>query len=319
MESKIFFRPRIGERYEEGWNGVRTMVVGVHLLCELNCEHKQQCCSLVGVRQMDGLCPEYTKYEGTEYEDYYRLSNCNCIELDSYIENEAKSPSFSMVTSYLLHEKGFISVKRRTELWNQLGFYNFIQQFQPDADTPSFDRNPQLYKESLPAFREMLTKYSPQVLYVYSKHLAEFLRSQRIQGLVYHRVNETPLMDVYEFHYNYIPRGMMSEEQFMDYVKAKLHDINAFDTPAIVKIAQWLRYAVQKGILHCDGHNISVRRTADAAYLGRAMTSIFRMPWSDFDSIVNYQHKTLRTVHREHASQNTQTTVDALANGLAPL
>ena len=36
MESKIFFSLRFGEHYQEGWNGVRTMVVGVHLLCELN-------------------------------------------------------------------------------------------------------------------------------------------------------------------------------------------------------------------------------------------------------------------------------------------
>lgn len=208
MESKIFFRPRIGERYQEGWNGVRTMVVGVHLLCELNCEHKQQCCSLAEVRPMDYLCPEYEKYKGTEHEEYYRLSNCNSIELDSYIENEAKSPSFSMLTNYLLHEKGFVSAERRMKLWEHLGFYNFFQHFQPDADTPSHNDKFQLYKDSLPAFREMLTTCYPQVLYIYSKHLAEFLRSQRIQGIMYHGVNETPLMSVYEFHYNYIPHGM---------------------------------------------------------------------------------------------------------------
>lgn len=131
MESKIFFRPRIGEHYQEGLNGVRTMVVGVHLLCELNCEHKQQCCSLTGVRQMDCLCPEYEKYKGMEHENYYRLCNCNSIELDSFIENEAKSPSFSMLTNYLLREKGFISLERRMKLWEHLGFYNFLQHFQP--------------------------------------------------------------------------------------------------------------------------------------------------------------------------------------------
>lgn len=315
MESKIFFRPRLGELYEEGCNGVRTMVVGVHLLCEMNCDHKQLCCSLKGVRQMDCLCPEYEKYKGTEHEDYYRLSNCNSIELDSYIENEAKSPSFSMLTNYLLHEKGFISIERRNDLWKHLGFYNFCQHFQQDADTPSYDENSQLYKESLPAFREMLTTYNPQVLYIYSKQLAEFMHSQHIQGIMYHGVSETALMDVYEFHYNYIPHGMMSEEQLQDYAKAKLHNINAHETHDIIKIAKWLRYTVQKGILHCDGNSISVRRTADAAYLGRIMTAVFGISWSEFDSIVNYQHKTLRTAHWEHASQNARATVDTLANG----
>lgn len=316
MESKIFFRPRIGDHYQEGWNGVRTMVVGAHLLCELNCEHKQRCCSLTGVRQMDCLCPEYEKYKGTEHEDYYRLSNCNSIELDSYIENEAKSPSFSMLTSVLLHVKGYISVEKRMELWEHLGFYSFFQHFQPDANTPNFTDNPELYKEALPTFREMLTKYNPQILYVYSKQLADFLRNQRIQGIMYHGINETPLMDVYEFHYNYIPHGRMSEEQLQNYVKQKLHNVNTHETSDIIKFARWLCVAVQKGILRCDGSDISIRKTADAAYLGRVMTPVFGISWSEFDAIVNYHHKTLRTAHWEHASQNVRNVVNTLANGL---
>ena len=314
MESKIFFRPRIGERYQEGWNGVRTMVVGVHLLCELNCEHKQRCCSLMGVSQMDSSCPEYEKYKGTEHEYYYRLSNCNSIELDSYIENEAKSPSFSMLTNYLLHEKGFISVDRRRELWEHLGSCNFLHHFMPDADTPSHNDKLQLYKDSLPAFREMLRMYNPQILYIYSKHLAEFLRSQRIQGLMYHGANETMLIDVYEFHYNYIPHGKMSEEQLQDYVKQKLNGTNTPEALNIKEMAKWLSNAIQKDILRCDGSAVYIRKTADAAYLGRIMTSYFGISWSEFDAIVNYSHKTLRTAHWEHASQKIRTTVDALAN-----
>lgn len=314
MESKIFFRPRISDHYQEGWNGVRTMVVGVHLLCELNCEYKQLCCSLMGMRQMDCLCPEYEKYKGTEHEDYYRLSNCNSIELDSYIENEAKSPSFSMLTNYLLREKGFISVERRMELWEHLGFYNFLQHFQSDANTPTYNDNPQLYKESLPAFREMLTTCNPQVLYVYNKHLAEFLRSQRIHGLTYYGVNETALMDVYEFHYNYLPHGIMSEKQLQNYVRQKLHNVNTFETSDITKMAKWLSDTIKKGILRCDGNDIYVRKTADAAYLGRIMTAVFDISWSEFDSIVNYHHKTLRTTHWEHASQNARSIVNTLAN-----
>ena len=219
-----------------------------------------------------------------------------------------------MLTNYLLHEKGFVSVERRMKLWEHLGFYNFFQHFQPDANTPSYDKNPQLYKESLPAFREMLTTYNPQILYIYGKHLAEYLRSQRIQGIMYHGVNETPLMDMYEFHYNYIPHGMMSEGQLQNYVKQRLHDINTHETSDVIKISKWLSIAIQKGLLHCDGNDIAVKKTADAAYFGRIMTSVFGISWSEFDSIVNYHHKTLRTSHWEHASQNARSIVNTLAN-----
>ena len=34
VPNKIFFKPRIGEHYAEGFNGYRTLVVGVHLMCE---------------------------------------------------------------------------------------------------------------------------------------------------------------------------------------------------------------------------------------------------------------------------------------------
>ncbi len=310
---KIFFRPRIGKYYEEGWQGARTMVVGVHLLCELNCELKPRCCSMQGVRQMDCLCPEYAKHRGTEYQDYYRLSNCNSIELDSYIENEAKSPSFSMLTSFLLQEKGFVSIERRQELWDHLGFYNFFQHFQPDADTPSPDDNPQLSRDGLAAFRELLTKYEPQTLIVYSRQLAAFLRSQRMEGLTFYHKEETPILDIFIFNFNYIPHTKLTENQIFGLVEESLAH-RRFRTEKLKTIAHWFAMAIGHGIIGSDNNGITVKRTSDAAYLGRAMTAVFDLTWAEFDSLMNYTHKTLRNAHREYASANTVTIIDALVD-----
>ncbi len=315
MESKIFFRPHIGKHYAEGWRSVRTMVVGVHLLCELNCELKSRCCSVQGVRQMDCLCPQYAQYKGTEFEDYYRLSNCNSIELESYIENEAKSPSFPMLTSFLLQEKGFVSIERRQELWDHLGFYNFFQHFQPDADTPSPDDNLQLFRDGLAAFRELLTKYEPQTLIVYSRQLAAFLRSQRMEGLMFYRKEETPVVDIYIFHYNYLPHSKLSESQIRGLVEKSLAH-RRFSAETLQKLTHWLATAIGKGIIACDENGIMVKKTADAAYLGRAMTAVFDLTWAEYDSLMNYTHKTLRNAHREHASANSIETIDALVDGM---
>ena len=311
MGSKIFFRPRIGNHYEEGWQGVRTMIVGVHLLCELNCQHKAKCCSMQGVKQMDCLCPEYGKYKGSEFEDYYRLSNCNSIELDSYIENESKSPSFSMLTSFLLQEKGFVSMERRQELWDHLGFYNFFQHFQPDADTPSPEDNPQLFRDGLGAFREMLTKYEPQSVIVYSRQLANYLKSQRMEGLMFYRKEETPIIDIYIFHYNYLPHSKLTESQIRALVEKSLAH-RRFCAEKLQKIANCLAKAIAKGIIASDENGIIVKKTADAAYLGRIMTGAFDLTWAEYDSLMSYTHKTLRNAHREHASANVRKIIDAL-------
>ncbi len=311
MESKIFFRPRIGNQYEEGWQGVRTMIVGVHLLCEQNCEHKSKCCSMQGAKQMDCQCPEYEKYKGTEFESYYRLSNCNSIELDSYIENEAKSPSFSMVTSFLLQEKGFVSIERRQELWDHLGFYNFFQHFQSDADTPSPEEHSLLFRDGLGAFREMLTKHKPQTIVVYSRQLAAFLRSQRIEGLTFYRKEETPILDIFIFSYNYIPHAKLTESQILGFVEKSLAH-RRFSAEKLKTIALWLATAIGHGIIGADNNGITVKRTSDAAYLGRAMTAVFDLTWPEFDSLMNYTHKTLRNAHRDYATTNAKKIIDAL-------
>ena len=315
MESKIFFRPRIGNHYEEGWQGVRTMIMGVHLLCELNCQHKAKCCSMQGVKQMDCLCPEYAKHVGTEYHDYYHLSNCNSIELDSYIENDAKSPSFSMLTNFLLQEKGFVSMDRRQELWDHLGFYNFFQHFQPDADTPSSEDNPQLFRDGLAAFREMLTKHKPQTIVVYSRQLAAFLRSQRIEGLTFYRKEETPILDIFIFSYNYIPHTKLTESQILGFVEKSLAH-RRFSAEKLKTIAHWFATAVGHGIIGSDDKGIMVKRTSDAAYLGRAITAVFDLSWSEYDSLMNYTHKTLRNAHREYASANTVKIIDAMVDSI---
>lgn len=315
MESKIFFRPRIGSHYEEGWQGVRTMIVGVHLLCELNCQHKAKCCSMQGVKQMDCLCPEYEKYKGSEFEDYYRLSNCNCIELDSYIENEAKSASFSMLTGFLLQEKGFVSMDRRQELWDHLGFFNFFQHFQPDAGTPSPDDNAQLFRDGLGAYREMLTKHKPQKIVVYSRQLAAFLRSQRIEGLTFYRKEETPILDIFIFSYNYIPHAKLTESQILGFVEKSLAH-RRFSAEKLKTIAHWFATAIGHGIIGSDDKGIMVKRTSDAAYLGRAITAVFDLSWSEYDSLMNYTHKTLRNAHREYASANTVKIIDAMVDSI---
>ena len=49
-----------------------------------------------------------------------------------------------------------------------------------------------------------------------------------------------------------------------------------------------------------------------AADFPRVMTGVFDLTWAEYDSLMNYNHKTLRNAHREHASANTKKIIDAL-------
>lgn len=78
----MFFLPRIGKYYEEGWQGYRTLVLGAHHICNNNCEFSTLCCSANQIVQMDNECPCYHNIHDT---NYYSLHNSNIIEIDAYI------------------------------------------------------------------------------------------------------------------------------------------------------------------------------------------------------------------------------------------
>lgn len=110
---KYFFKPRIGSRYAEKWNGYRTMVLGAHQICTAKCEFLDLCCSNEGVWEMDNACPVY---EDGRDDPYLRLSNGNRIEMDAYIEDAANYPAYFAFTKYILEEKGFVSPEKREYL-----------------------------------------------------------------------------------------------------------------------------------------------------------------------------------------------------------
>ncbi len=57
-KGNYFFAPRIGEKYHEGFNGIRTLVVGTYHICYENCQFKDLCCDVDTVKEMDYKCPK---------------------------------------------------------------------------------------------------------------------------------------------------------------------------------------------------------------------------------------------------------------------
>lgn len=297
--TKYFFKPRIGKDYEKGFNGYRTMVVGVHLICEYECEHIDRCCSLDGVREMDNQCPCYEEHRKGENADYYRLGNDNVIELETYIYNDGKSPSFSAFTKYLLKEPGYVSPERKLELWDKLCFCNYLQCFRPNSNTPSYENYRQLYDDCLPAFKALLREQNPQRLYVWSDELCECLRNHRIKGLDYYGETDMQVKRVHLFYYNTIPGTNASNEKLSEYINRKTNGTLPPET--VTTVAEYTKRAINAGYLRFDGEKMHIEKKTAVSFLCLSMMKKdSNLRWKHFDAI--YCHNNLRGAHYDKVS-----------------
>ncbi len=315
---KPFFSPRIGPQYNDGWDGLRTMVIGVHLLCEEDCPHKALCTSPASVAKMDNQCPCYAPHRQEGHADYYRLSNCNAIELETYIYKDGKSPAFSSFTKYLLHERDNVTFERREELWAHLGFYNFMQCFRPDSATPPYAAAPHLYDTALPAFRQLLREYRPQLLYVWGRELAAYLRQAEVAGLEYVRETDMQAMVVHIFSYNFHPYGNVSTEQLQVSIAHSLQGHLAVDDATFRHLYLYIRHALREGLITCDGQHLSVRsgKKKSVAYLCRMLCRSLDLHWNHFDALFSIgPHTSLRHAHYADAPIADCEKIDAWVNG----
>lgn len=169
---RYFLEPWVGSRYEEGFKGVRTLVVGVCHFCNVACPHHNLCGTSEGIWERDADCPFYADREEREY---YRLSNSNNIEITSFISADAPYPAYKLFTYYMLQCAGNLSLEKRSELWERLAFTNFLQ-FMHD-DTVTMPDDPAVYEKDYPAFRELVEGLKPEAILVWSDEVKKCIKS----------------------------------------------------------------------------------------------------------------------------------------------
>lgn len=195
--SSLFFRPRLcRERYERGWEGYRTLVLGVFFVCEReDCPFRDEC--LRNTAQIDEKCPAYAGMDAS----YYRLSNSAQIEVDSFLEGSARYPTYSSITKYLLQTNLHVPDGQKEALWDSIAFANFLQNHQASFDTLDYARDSALLDASMPAFLQLLEQLSPELLYVFDTAVADCLRAHNIPGLEYVDYDDGWTLPVHRFLY----------------------------------------------------------------------------------------------------------------------
>ena len=200
--SSLFFRPRLcRERYERGWEGYKTLVLGVFFVCEReDCPFRDEC--LRNTAQIDEKCPAYAGMDAS----YYLLSNSAQIEVDSFLEGSARYPTYSSITKYLFQTNLHVPDGQKEALWDSIAFANFLQNYQACFDTLDYARDAALLDASMPAFLQLLELLSPELLFVFDTAVADCLRAHNIPGLEYVDYDDGWTLPVHRFLYKVIPK-----------------------------------------------------------------------------------------------------------------
>ena len=187
---RYFFKPRKGNRYSEGFNGVKTLVVGAYHFCweahagQYGCTYYEQCVGKGRSREFDDLCPIY-KDRMDLYNGYYRISNSNIIEIDSYTEGE-RCPSYGEFTRFMTGIRGrIISRQERADFWDRVAFYNYIQHFLPEAEDFTYPDRKSVLDADFPAFMQVLEELRPELIYIWTDAVkdAVFSNARKLKGL----------------------------------------------------------------------------------------------------------------------------------------
>lgn len=111
---------------------------------------------------MDFKCPIYSDapvYE--KEEDKFCLHNSNIIEINSYCENEARYPAYSVFTHDMTKLQDGISAQQKYDFWESVAFTNFYQCYCPSDLFPEEIDVEKTNKNAIKAFKEILEELKP--------------------------------------------------------------------------------------------------------------------------------------------------------------
>lgn len=221
MESNIFFKPRYDkEKYEKGYKGYRTLILGVFHVCRTECKFREDC--FKNTAKYDRECPVY---KGRE--EYYSLSNSNEIEVESYLEECDSHYSYSYITKYFFRTNKSVPEDKKRDFWDSIAFTNFLQNMQMTYMTLEYDeKNKVMFDNNIPAFEQLLNELQPEVIYVIDKAVKDCLcaKGNEINGLEFVDSYENWQVPIYRLTYKFKSKG--TPKNILKEIETKLEESN---------------------------------------------------------------------------------------------
>lgn len=154
MKSR-FFKPFVGDKYQEGINGKKVLVVGASFYCNhTKCKFFSKCTDDENKDSsaFDAKCPEYAKVgKSLHNEPHYCIKDA--------------PPTYKTFASYISKLIGNDSYE---EAWNRIAFTNYVQFFLPSKNNTFRDtRITDLSERDFLAFNETLEDLKPDIVVIW--------------------------------------------------------------------------------------------------------------------------------------------------------
>ena len=237
----MFFQPRIGQHYHEGFKGYRTLVLGVKHHCVLKqCPFYEDCVMQRNCASYDANCPAY----GDRHD--LRLSLSNQIEIDAFLEEYDRYPTYSYFTKLMLGKTDDCTEAEKTAFWDQVAFANYLQYFCPSPQVPEYEEEGLVYRlEDWDAFQELLEAVKPEVLLVWNAALKTLLDKKiaegEIKGLTHFDDFRSETLTINRYLYKVQPKKT-PKELFADFQLAFCLDDEATAARLMLNALQKARF-----------------------------------------------------------------------------
>ena len=218
MNTNYFFKPRyIKDKYEKGYKGYKTLVLGVFHVCLCDCKFRDEC--FKNTAKYDRECPEYK-----DRDEYYALSNSNEIEVESYLGQVHSHYSYGYITKYFYKTNKTVPEAQKREFWDSIAFTNFLQNMHMSYTTLEYEKNKEMFNNNIPAFKTLLNELQPEVIYVIDKAVKDCLCANKINGLEYVDCYEDWHVPVYRFTYQL--KSKADPQDIFKEIECKLAEAN---------------------------------------------------------------------------------------------
>jgi len=155
MNKQRFFEPFVGDKYQEGINGKKILVVGASFYCNhTKCQFFLKCTNTENKdsSQFDDKCPEYVKTGKQLHRE------------PTYCINDAPRTykTFAAYISTLIGDESY------EQAWSYLAFTNYVQFFLPCKGKSFRDtRMTDLSERDFHAFNETLVELQPDIVIIW--------------------------------------------------------------------------------------------------------------------------------------------------------
>ena len=161
-----FFKPFIGEKYDEGINGKKILVLGASFYCDKNGQNGQRNCPFFAE------CTDIVKKDSSKFDTTcpeYAGKNMKLSEEPSNAISE-RYPAYKRFAEFM---QQFASNKSE-DVWDRMAFTDYLQFFSPTIQT----KKEYLTQRDFDAFIEVLQKLKPDVVISWGTAIVENIREE---------------------------------------------------------------------------------------------------------------------------------------------